>query len=265
MESSKIAIPVSVNGFTLFRFTALDEIPGLKYGIFGRSGGVSPPPYNFLNVAFSTGDSEENVLRNTELVRAELNFSRLASCSQVHGSKIVVIDENLPLHKSESILIHLGEADAMVTNLPDIGLMVKTGDCQAIILVDPSRHVVANVHCGWRGNVQNIVSMVVNVMKHRFASQPKDIIAAISPSLGPCCAEFVSYRDIFPQAFWRFQTKENYFNLWDISVTQLVNAGLRPENIYVSGWCTRCHPEYFFSYRREKKSGRMAVVAGWKE
>jgi len=265
LEIHKKAFPLSVNGFTLFKLAALDKIPGLTYGIFGRSGGVSPPPYDSLNVAFSTGDSKENVIRNIALIRRELGFPVLANCSQVHGNKVVVIDENFEPSRLGYELIHLGEADAMITNLTNIGLMVKTGDCQAIILVDPLHHVVANVHCGWRGNVQNIASTVISAMKQRFGSQPKDIIAAVSPSLGPCCAEFMSYKEIFPQSFWRFQTKENYFNLWDVTVHQLTDAGLLIDNIHVSGWCTRCHPDYFFSYRREKRSGRMAVVIGWKE
>lgn len=265
MEINKKAFLMSVNGFTLFKLAALDEIPRLRYGIFGRSGGVSSPPYDSLNVAFSTGDSKENVLRNIALIRRELGFPVIANCNQVHGNKVVIIDESFESSLLSSELIQLGEADAMITNLANVGLMVKTGDCQAIILVDPFRHVVANVHCGWRGNVQNIASMVINAMKQRFGSQPRDIIAAISPSLGPCCAEFVSYKEIFPKLFWRFQIKENYFNLWDVTVCQLADAGLSPENIHVSGWCTRCHPDYFFSYRRKKRSGRMAVVVGWKD
>ncbi|MGC8720781.1 MAG: peptidoglycan editing factor PgeF [Thermodesulforhabdaceae bacterium] len=265
-RSSPIAIPVSKNGFTMFNFQSLDSIPGLRYGIFGRSGGISKAPYDALNVAFSTGDSRENVLKNIELVRQELGFPFIVNCNQVHGTKIVIIDESKWSHfRASSNPIFLGDGDAMVTNLPNIGLMVKTGDCQAIILVDPKRHVVANVHCGWRGNVQNIAGLVVKAMKERFGSAPEDIIAAISPSLGPCCAEFVNYRQEIPEDFWRFKLRDNHFDLWAITTHELVAAGLKPYNVHVSGWCTRCHPEYFFSYRREKQSGRMPVVVGWKE
>lgn len=254
------------NGLTLFRFAKLDEIKNLTYGIFGRSGGVSPKPFDSLNVAFSTGDNKDNVIKNIELIRKELELELLVNCNQVHGTKIVVLDGNSLVRKEATAnLLFLGDGDAIITNLPRIGLMVKTGDCQAIILVDPVHHVIANVHCGWRGNVQNIAGLVVKTMNTRFGSNPKDIIAAISPSLGPCCAEFVSYKELFPRSFWKFQTRENHFDLWAISISQLVEAGLKPENISVSGWCTRCNPQYFFSYRREKRSGRMAAVVGWKD
>ncbi|MCX7822768.1 MAG: peptidoglycan editing factor PgeF [Syntrophobacterales bacterium] len=256
--------PVFKNGFTLFRLTSLDNIEGLSYGIFGRSGGVSPKPYDSLNVAFSTGDDEKNIITNIELIRKELDFEFIASCNQVHGKKIVVIDKDFPLRPRKEGPIFLGDGDAIITNLPRIGLMIKTGDCQAVILVDPVGRVIANVHCGWRGNVQNIVGEVVRTMKTDFSSNPENIIAAISPSIGPCCAEFIYYREIFPEAFWHFRINENHFNLWEITLSQLIEAGLSPKNISISGWCTRCHPEYFFSYRREKRSGRMATVVGWR-
>jgi YfiH family protein len=260
------AVPVSLNGFTMFRFRSLDSIPGLRYGIFGRSGGVSQAPYSSLNVAFSTGDSQQNVLKNIELVRQELGFPLIASCNQVHGTKLVILDEqSWRRFRMSSNLVLLGDGDGMVTNLSNVALMVKTGDCQAIILVDQKHHVIANIHCGWRGNVQNIAGLAVNAMERHFGSNPHEIIAAVSPSLGPCCAEFVHYKREIPEAFWRFKIGENHFDLWAITTYQLVEAGLKPYNIHVSGWCTRCHPKYFFSYRREKLSGRMAVVAGWKE
>lgn len=264
-DNGKCAIPSYKDGLVFFRSKILDGVKTLSYGIFGRSGGVSPKPYDSLNVAFSTGDSRKNVLTNINLIRNELGFELLVNCNQVHGSRMVVIDENFPLKATEPGLISLGEGDAIITNLPNIGLMVKTGDCQAIILVDPVRHVVANVHCGWRGNVQNIAGSVVGLICTEFGSNPENIRAVISPSLGPCCAEFIHYREIFPRPLWQFQVRENYFDLWAITVYQLMEAGLKRENISVSGWCTRCHPQYFFSYRREKRSGRMATVVGWKE
>ena len=89
------------------------------------------------------------------------------------------------------------QADAMITDVPGMGLMIKQADCQAVILFDPRKNVIANVHCGWRGNVKNILGRVVHLMEQRFHCKAEDLVAAIGPSLGPCCAEFITYRDIF--------------------------------------------------------------------
>ena len=86
-------------------------------------------------------------------------------------------------------------------------------------------------------------------------------MAAIGPSLGPCCAEFVTYRDIFPEEFDRFMVDENHFDLWALSSWQLENAGMRPENIEVAGLCTRCRTDLFYSYRAEGNTGRFGTVA----
>jgi len=149
----------------------------------------------------------------------------------------------------------------MITNIPRIALMVKQADCQGVIIFDPKIGVIANVHCGWRGNVRNILGSVVTRMKEAFGCEESDLFAAIGPSLGPCCAEFVSHGGIFPEPFKRFKVRENYFDLWAISCRQLMEAGLRVENIEVAGTCTRCRTDLFYSYRGEKKTGRFGTVA----
>jgi len=86
-------------------------------------------------------------------------------------------------------------------------------------------------------------------------------MAAIGPSLGPCCGEFITHEQIFPNEFRQFMVRENYFDLWRISRWQLLNAGLIEENIEVAGICTRCRTDMFYSYRAEGITGRFATVA----
>jgi copper oxidase (laccase) domain-containing protein len=88
------------------------------------------------------------------------------------------------------------------------------------------------------------------------------MIAAIGPSLGPCCAEFINYKDEIPRQFWPFRVDAHHFDFWRISRHQLTTAGLAQSNIHSSGICTRCNPHLFFSYRAARQTGRFAALIG---
>jgi polyphenol oxidase len=154
--------------------------------------------------------------------------------------------------------------DAIVTDLPHKNLVIQVADCQAVLLYDPIRHVVGNVHSGWRGSLQDVIGKTVRVMKKHFMSNPEDIVAGIGPSLGPCCAEFVNYPIEIPEKFWKYKIRENYFNFWSLSRDQMKSEGLLDENIETSEICTKCRRDLFFSYRGEQVTGRFSAVVGLK-
>jgi polyphenol oxidase len=247
-------------------FQILSRLPGLCHGVFTRHGGVSRPPYASLNVGWSNGDQPEAVRHNLNLVRNTLGLKSLLGTNQLHGATIHVIDASVVASaKASTTLLQTLPGDALVTRLRGIGLLIKIADCQAVFLVDPVREVIANVHCGWRGNVGNILGKTVRVLEGEFGCRPADLLAAISPSLGPCCAEFRDFRRELPEAFWDCQPTPTYFDWWAISRRQLLEAGLQPHNIEFAGRCTVCEQEHFFSYRAEKMTGRMAAVIGWEK
>jgi hypothetical protein len=97
-------------------------------------------------------------------------------------------------------------------------------------------------------------------MRTKFGCDPSQLRAAIGPSLGPCCAEFITYKEIFPESFRPFMIRDNYFNLWAISRSQLLESGLKEANIESADLCTRCRTDLFYSYRGEGKTGRFATV-----
>jgi YfiH family protein len=138
-------------------------------------------------------------------------------------------------------------------------LMVRLADCQGIIIYDPASRTVALVHSGWRGSVQNIAGKTVLALAEKYSLNPGTFVAAVSPSLGPCCAEFIHYRDELPESFWEYKDEKDRFDFPAITKSQLVGAGLKPNNIELSGICTKCGPD-FYSYRR-KETGRFAVLA----
>jgi YfiH family protein len=239
-----------------FVFPRLSSCRKLIHGIFSRHGGTSDPPFDTLNVSYSVGDSPGKVAENIKRIRKAIKAEDMAHVNQSHGDGIVVLGKD----KFEKCL-EVPFADAMITDVPRTALLVKQADCQGTIIYDPNRHIVANVHCGWRGNVRNILESVVIRMKEEFGCKESDLLAAIGPSLGPCCAEFIGYKSFFSGMFEQFMVRENHFDLWALSCRQLQGVGLREENIEVAGICTRCRTDLFYSYRGEGQTGRFGTVA----
>jgi YfiH family protein len=241
---------------TYFLYPNLSLNQQLIHAVFTRHGGVSDPPFDSLNASYTVGDRPQDVTINIGKIKKVIKASHLIFMKQSHGDNILVLRQGHFDTRSES-----PSADAMITNIPRIALMVKQADCQGVIIFDPKRGVIANIHCGWRGNVHNILGSVLTRMKEAFGCKASDLLAAIGPSLGPCCAEFVSHEEIFPEVFDRCMVRENYFDLWAISYWQLMEAGVRAENIEVAGICTRCKTDLFYSYRGERKTGRFGTIA----
>lgn len=241
-----------VLGLTWFEFTLLQKIPFIRHGCFSRKGGESLSPFDSLNVQ-PFPEETRSIQNNREKIQKVLGTKHpLVDLEQVHGVDIAVI-KNPP--KSSP----LGKYDAVITNVPGIPLMIKHADCQPCFFVDPKNKAIAAIHCGWRGNVQNIYEKVVHKMVEEYGTNPVDLMACIGPSLGPCHAEFLEWNKDFPQNFWEFRTGENHMDLWKISFEQLVKSGIKKEHIEFSNICSFDAREYFFSYRRDKLTGRNAA------
>lgn len=214
-----------------------------RYAMFTRHGGVSRGPYASLNIGVHVGDQSEAVATNRNLVRNALGVSVLLSARQVHGPDVYCL--TAPLENDREI----GDVDALITDQQNVGLMIQQADCQAVLLFDPRQEVIAAVHCGWRGSVLKIVPQVVEVMAVNYGTAADDLQAVISPSLGPCCAEFVNFRTELPADFEKFMVRNNYFDFWRITQAQLIAAGVVETHIRTAGNCTCCSNDYF-SYRR---------------
>ena len=230
-------------------FEQLANIPSLIHGVFLKKGGESEGPFASLNFGGGTGDDPEKIARNREKVRSLFGCNELISGKQCHG----VVVKSVPLGDDE-------ECDGLVTTQKSQALTIKHADCQAAIFYDPINKAIGNVHCGWRGNVGNIYSHAVDFMKKEIGSKPENLLVSISPSLGPCCAEFINYKTELPASFLDFQLKPTYFNLWEISRFQLQEKGVLPHHIEIAGICTCCNREHYFSYRRDKTTGRNATI-----
>ena len=243
------------NGAVFWTFDGLGVFPAVRHGVFTRHGGVSPAPFDSLNVGRGGGDDPRRVEANRRIVAEALGGGLLVRAHQVHGDAVQVVssadDPGRP-----------ARADALVTDVAGLLLMIQVADCQPVLIFDPQHRVVAAVHAGWRGSVANVIGATVALMERRFASRPPRLWAAIGPSLGPCCGQFIHYRDEIPEPLWPFRVGPHHFDFWAVSRAQLAAAGLRPERVETAAVCTRCRTDTFFSYRGEGTTGRFAAVIG---
>jgi YfiH family protein len=258
----------------------------LIHGFSTSQGGVSIlNGSKVLNLGFTEWDARENVQRNRKLFQSALdaNEMTLVSLKQFH-SDVVCGFSSAPNE--------LCTGDASISNTPNLLLGIQTADCVPILLLDPKNRAVAAVHAGWRGTLQRIVEKTIGRMKMEFKTNPNDLLAAIGTAIGGCCYEvgtevaaaFLSQFPNAPEWFDELRTGDepnplqwlNQFppghqpppknvrlDLRQANRAQLLSAGLRPQNIFVSNLCTACRPDLLFSYRKQgSESGRMMSVIG---
>ena len=229
------------------------------HGIFTCEGGVSKAPFASLNLGCHVGDTARSVQDNRSRVRQALGFHHLVSVRQVHGDRILQVDRRHFQAEPEGY-------DALISSMPGVGVLIQHADCQAILLEDRATKIVAAVHCGWRGSVLDLIGQTIHCLRMEYNVAPAELLAVIGPSLGPCCAEFVRYKNELPEWMHVFQVRPHHFDFWAISRKQLLDAGVLPDHIDTAGLCTRCNPQ-FFSYRRARATadsvtGRNGSVIG---
>ncbi len=222
----------------------------LKHATFLRQGGFSEGSFAGLNLGASVGDDIDLVRKNRQKVMDVFSWDSLTLGCQVHGIAIEQVGKTFVCTK---------DCDGLITEEKGKVLTILHADCQAAIFYDPIQHRVANIHCGWKGNVQNIYEKTVDRFKH-LGSKPSDLLVCISPSLGPNKAQFIHFATEFPEHFHDFLQEGCLFNLWDISRMQLESAGILSAHIEFANICTHENAEDFFSYRRDKTTGRHATV-----
>jgi YfiH family protein len=249
------------NGASFYQFESLTRFTEIRHGIFTRHFGHSPVPFDSLNVSSGLGDAAAHVKHNRQIVARAIGSKDLIYIQQVHGDQVLTLTSEKGTSDGDRHC-NFGSGDALITDQAGKFLMIQLADCQSIMLYDPTRQFVANIHCGWRGSIINIAGKTVAAMQKQFQCDPAHLVAGIGPSLGPCCAEFIHYRKEIPEIYWPYKRANDHFDFWAISRDQLTDAGLLPDNIEISNVCTCCHTAHFFSYRAEGQTGRFAAVIG---
>jgi len=170
------------------------------------------------------------------------------TANQVHGDTILKINHPFTDHP---------DCDGFMTNVPHLQLMVKVADCQGVLMYDPVTHSAAAIHSGWRGSTLNIIGKAVRQMHETYGAKPTDLRVAISPSLGPCCAQFTDPKKELPAFCHPYIEAGNHVNFWKLSLKQLADEGILKEHIELAAECTKSTPGYFSN--RNGDSGRMGV------
>lgn len=245
------------------------EEAGFANGFSSRLGGVSDFPRNSLNLAGFDEDLEENIYENRRrfLTTIDGDF-KLATAWQVHGGDVKTVASDEDVENSEE------RFDSLISRLPHVLLGVKTADCVPILIGDVGNKAFAAVHAGWRGTASSIVSRAIERMMAEFASEPKDLIAAIGPAAGR--KNYEIGREVIESFAKAIEGSEKYFrhtsedhayvDLQLANKDQLLASGVPLDKIFTAPFCTMERIDLFFSYRVEKKlygkTGRLLSVIG---
>jgi YfiH family protein len=216
-----------------------------------RWGGVSPEPYDSMNLAYHVGDDPTWVDQNRIRMKEKIACDSIAVMEQVHGCDVKVVEQGG----------NAGACDAIVTNQKGIVLMVMVADCIPILMVDRKKSVVAAVHAGRNGTFLNIASRCVETMVEQFDVVACDLEVHFGPAIGACCYEVgEELVQIARKNFGKhYINNERYLDLKQLNTDLLRAAGV--VDIRVSATCTCCNKDYF-SYRREGTTGRFAGFIG---
>jgi YfiH family protein len=249
-----------------FSCRSMDVDGRVLHAFSTRLGGVSEASYASLNMGFGSGDDRELVAHNRQRFAQAVGFSagRLVTLRQVHGHRIVFLRTT-----DDPAQVRGTPADALITDCPDIPLAVITADCFPVVLVAPSRPLIGIAHAGRRGTAEGVITGAVHQMCERFDLHPAALFAAIGPGIGGCCYEIdevsaAPFRAQFPpdDAMFRPSRAEHLFlDLQRAIYLQLLTIGVPAQHIWRAHRCTACHPQWFYSYRRDgPRSGRMLNV-----
>jgi YfiH family protein len=262
------------------------EIPG------HARGGKTSRAKNVLNLGFTEWDSRERVGQNRQKFFQALGADKMRAVmlKQIHSDLVRRIDD---AHRASGEPL---KGDALITAARGVLLVVQTADCVPILLADTKNRAVAAIHSGWRGTLRRIAEKTLGRMRMEFGTRPDDVIAAIGPSIGQCCyevgsdvakefaAQFPDARQWFDGPFDALASGENDPN-WLPWLTMrppghappepkvqldliaanrwiLANAGVPAAKIFSSEFCTACRTDLFFSYRRERSTGRLMAAIG---
>jgi len=289
-------------GLRILKAPQFARLNWLVHGFSTRTGGASELESDHegrkrtekvLNLGFAEWDTREHVLENRRNFFAALNASamRQIAMRQIH-SDIVRVANSADAEPS----VQTAKADALITNQPGLLLTVQVADCVPILLADKKRHAIAAIHSGWRGTLQRIAEKALGRMQMEFGTRPQDVIAALGPGIGQCCfevgpevateyeAKFPNAREWFQGPFDSLARGDNdpnwlpwltmrppghqppaprvHLDLIAANRAILSAAGVPVGNIVSSGFCTACRTDLFFTFRRERVTGRMMAAIG---
>jgi YfiH family protein len=269
-DSASIVLPEPV------RSSLIAAIPFVRHGLTYRVPGMGKADGN-IGLGSPRDRDDAWVMRRLWCEAIGVEAEQIVTMGQVHGNTVIRVTAADAGKGSRDPATHVGFADAMITNDPDVVLVTLHADCQPILIVDPVRRAVAAVHAGWRGTVADVGGATVVAMQREFGSEPKDLIAYLGPAIGPGANEV---GDEVIEA-WLDQARDlgdtaneavlkpgpkYHFNVPAANRLLLLRAGLVAERIETSEICTKSHTDSWFSHRGHgpnagREGALIAIVA----
>lgn len=229
-----------------------------------RLGRIAVPPFLPAGVALfcTTRDFEGRITGELAGEIAAVAGDRfgveatLNTCTQVHGARIERAASVERWRECDS-------CDALWTDLTHVALGIKVADCLPVTMVDPTHRVIANVHSGWRGAVQQITAVSADTVVRESAFDPASAYAYLGPSIRVCCFEVgEEVAEQFDARYVDRSRAKAHVDLVAFTTDILRARGFEDARISDSGLCTRCDGSLFHSFRRDGKGGRnLQVVA----
>lgn len=234
------------------------------HGFSSKLGGVSHGKINGLNFGFRVNDDEISVKENYRLLALDLgaDLNKTVLSKQTHTDNIRIVTET-DFGKGITRHSDIEDTDGLICNIPNTMLVVFAADCVPVLLYDREKSVIGAVHAGWRGSVKGICKKAVLLMNETYGSNPSDIVAAIGPSIGPCCFEVQDDTAIFFEDKYKTEKPNGRFNidLWEYNKDKLLECGVLNQNIDLSRTCTMCNSDKFYSYRKHRENTGRQVAA----
>ena len=222
-----------------------------------RTGGVSSGIYSTMNLSFSRGDDPECVRENYRRIGEVLGTDpeHMVASKQTHTTNIRLVTE-ADLGNGITEPSAYDDVDGLATNIPGMALVTFYADCVPLYFVDPVKKAIGLAHSGWSGTVAGMGACMVQFMREHFHSDPKDLIAAIGPSICVDCYEVSEevaeqFREGFPEEVLQPGKADGKYqlDLWKANESILLKAGILPKHLTVTDVCTCHNPEYLFSHR----------------
>ena len=243
-----------------------------------RLGGVSSGMFKSMNLTFNKvgsyeADLRDNVMENFRRMGKVINtpVEDMVYSKQTHTNNVLHVDDS---NRGMGIVKdrNYDNIDGLVTGTKELTLVTSFADCIPVVMADEKSRCIASVHAGWRGTVGNIVKNAINMMTDKFGSNPCDIIAFIGPGICVDCYEVSQdtineFRKNYSQSECELiiqpENKPGKYllNLPGADYINLINAGVRPENIYLSDVCTSENSDILFSHRAS--SGRRGIMCNF--
>ena len=255
-------------------YPALEETGVVRHGFSTRLGGVSQWIYTSMNLSFSRGDERGAVLENYRRIADAIGFDLecIVTSDQTHTANVRVVteaDRGCGLTRARPYQ----DVDGMITNVPGLMLATFYADCVPLYLVDPVKKAVGLSHSGWKGTVGKIGLATVQAMEREYGTDPKDLAAAVGPSICQECYEVSEdvigeferafSRDLWDKLFYRKPDGKYQLDLWEANRQVFIEAGVDAAQITLPGICTCCNPQFLFSHRASKgKRGNLGAFLG---